>query len=246
MPDLTDDQKREKRNAYQREYMKKRRAAMTPEEHELHKEQWREYQREYKRRKRAEQRARMTPEEIEQERAHRREYYAVWRAKNIDWAREYAREASRKARAQNPEKSREASRRWYQRKALEDPHYQAKLKAKQRATPDGRAKAIASQRRFHKRLALWMQNYKLQLGCADCGYKGHHAALEFDHVLSGKRLNVGECRSYAKAKSEIALCEVVCANCHRIRTWRRRQKGGQSHSDGFSVTRATEDGGARG
>lgn len=228
MTDLTEEQKREKKNAYMREYMKKRRAAMTPEELSQLREESREYQREYKRKKRAEYVATASPSDLERDRAKRREYIVEWRQKNIDQVREYAREAARKARALNPEKGREASRRWHKRKLLEDPHYQAKEKARMRSTPEGREKLLTIQRRFTERLAQWLRAYKLEHGCTDCGYIGHHAALEFDHVMTGKSLNVGECRSYAKAKREISLCEVVCANCHRIRTWERRQKAKQA------------------
>jgi hypothetical protein len=31
---------------------------------------------------------------------------------------------------------------------------------------------------------------KLELGCADCGYKGHHVGLDFDHVRGDKEFDV--------------------------------------------------------
>ncbi len=48
--------------------------------------------------------------------------------------------------------------------------------------------------------------------------------LEFDH-LKDKAFNIGASlsgRSWASILDEIAKCEVVCANCHRRRTARRR------------------------
>lgn len=68
---------------------------------------------------------------------------------------------------------------------------------------------------------------KLKLGCTDCGYKGHAAALDFDHLPGFKKLT--EVSALLKGPrsvllAEIAKCEVVCANCHRIRTWRRNQE----------------------
>lgn len=62
---------------------------------------------------------------------------------------------------------------------------------------------------------------KLKRGCTDCGYRGHAAALEFDHLPGHvKRFNISEKmgRSIEELLIEIAKCEVVCANCHRIRT----------------------------
>ncbi len=48
--------------------------------------------------------------------------------------------------------------------------------------------------------------------------------LEFDH-LRDKRFDIGASLPYRNWQSildEIAKCEVVCANCHRRRTARRR------------------------
>lgn len=66
---------------------------------------------------------------------------------------------------------------------------------------------------------------KLARGCADCGYNTHPAALDFDH-LPGTQKSVGVSRlsgfPWEKVEEEIAKCEVVCSNCHRIRTAERR------------------------
>lgn len=62
-------------------------------------------------------------------------------------------------------------------------------------------------------------------GCVDCGYNKHPAALDFDHLHGfTKRAGVGTMvrRSWGDILEEIAKCEVVCANCHRIRTIGRR------------------------
>ena len=69
--------------------------------------------------------------------------------------------------------------------------------------------------------------YKLARGCADCGFNGHPSALEFDHLPQFEkheaisRLVLG---NRGPLEAEIAKCEVVCANCHRIRTAERRQE----------------------
>lgn len=71
-----------------------------------------------------------------------------------------------------------------------------------------------------------VQAHKLKSGCADCGYRAHPAALEFDHRPgSVKCFNVMEkVGSYSMDViwAEIQKCEVVCANCHAIRTTSRR------------------------
>jgi thymidine kinase len=65
--------------------------------------------------------------------------------------------------------------------------------------------------------------YKLEKGCYDCGYKKHHAGLEFDH-REDKFRNVTHMLTYSRSKllEEIAKCDVVCGTCHNIRTWIRK------------------------
>jgi hypothetical protein len=71
-----------------------------------------------------------------------------------------------------------------------------------------------------------IQDYKIGVGCVDCGYNSHPEALDFDHTEDkafdiaravGDRLNL---KSLMK---EIQKCEIVCANCHRVRTSIRRK-----------------------
>jgi lysyl-tRNA synthetase class I len=48
--------------------------------------------------------------------------------------------------------------------------------------------------------------------------------MDFDHVRGRKQKNVMELiptLSKKKIDEEIAKCEIVCSNCHRIRTHRR-------------------------
>lgn len=57
--------------------------------------------------------------------------------------------------------------------------------------------------------------------CVDCGYS-NSIALEFDHVSGGKTRGVAETvlggYSIKRIEEEISKCEIVCANCHRVRT----------------------------
>lgn len=70
-----------------------------------------------------------------------------------------------------------------------------------------------------------VREYKLNIGCVDCGYAEHHAGLEFDHVpgRGTKSANVMNLlgKGYKALWDEIAKCDVVCATCHRIRTFNR-------------------------
>lgn len=61
--------------------------------------------------------------------------------------------------------------------------------------------------------------------CADCGGVFHPECMDFDHVRGEKGFNVGRavCQTIPveRLRAEMAKCEVVCANCHRLRTARR-------------------------
>lgn len=62
--------------------------------------------------------------------------------------------------------------------------------------------------------------------CADCGINYHPAQMTFDH-LGEKTASINSMTSYSEERkvAELAKCEVVCANCHALRTWNRRQQG---------------------
>jgi len=70
----------------------------------------------------------------------------------------------------------------------------------------------------------WMRDYKVERGCADCGYNAHHAGLAFDHLYD-KSYNVSRAAAYSRPTLllEIAKCEVVCGTCHGIRSFDRAQ-----------------------
>lgn len=57
--------------------------------------------------------------------------------------------------------------------------------------------------------------------CKDCG-NGDIEVLEFDH-LGGKADTIAKMQtaSLERLKAEVEKCEVVCANCHKKRTYAR-------------------------
>lgn len=63
--------------------------------------------------------------------------------------------------------------------------------------------------------------------CEDCGGEYPAAAMDFDHVRGEKRAAVSQLVRYGYSttaiQAEIDKCELVCANCHRLRTARRRE-----------------------
>jgi hypothetical protein len=62
--------------------------------------------------------------------------------------------------------------------------------------------------------------------CTDCGGTFHYSAMDFDHVGSDKVADIAwliNNRSWNAVLEEIKKCELVCSNCHRVRTWTRLQ-----------------------
>jgi hypothetical protein len=62
--------------------------------------------------------------------------------------------------------------------------------------------------------------------CADCGQQYPHYVMDFDHRTLERKLGniawmVSRRRTVDDVLAEIAKCEVVCANCHCIRTFQR-------------------------
>ncbi len=59
--------------------------------------------------------------------------------------------------------------------------------------------------------------------CLDCGVSYPYYVMDFDHVRGEKSFNLSEVVKGAQSKKvileEIDKCEVVCSNCHRIRTY---------------------------
>ena len=78
--------------------------------------------------------------------------------------------------------------------------------------------------------------------CVDCGVQYPLCATDFDHVRGKKLFGLSEASSYSlqKVKDEIAKCDIVCANCHRVRTHKRREEKRQrGETVGCIVPRGT-------
>ena len=71
-----------------------------------------------------------------------------------------------------------------------------------------------------------LDEIKLKTGCIKCGYKEHPVALDFDHIDSAtKEFTIGTAYTSVSLKrlyKEIEKCQVLCANCHRIKTLQSR------------------------
>lgn len=72
-----------------------------------------------------------------------------------------------------------------------------------------------------------IRKYK-EVPCYDCYNSFPSFVMEFDHTRGKRKFSVaqGTSRGYADLLDEIQKCDVVCANCHRIRTHERKQQTG--------------------
>ncbi len=73
-----------------------------------------------------------------------------------------------------------------------------------------------------QKLRAYVQHEKNK-PCTDCGIKYPYYVMQFDH-LRDKEYHIGtlvNSNNIKKLELELAKCEVVCANCHAMRTYRR-------------------------
>ena len=80
----------------------------------------------------------------------------------------------------------------------------------------------ALKRAFRAEQRDWLRGLKTNKPCTDCGRVFPPEAMEWDHLPGTEKL--GELATTLARRSrklilqEIAKCELVCANCHAIRT----------------------------
>ena len=106
-----------------------------------------------------------------------------------------------------------------------------------RARAEGQPHAIDARppsRDLARKRAYWQGQARLlddlkSRACVDCARTFPACAMDFDHVQPGqKRYTVSRMigrAGTAAIMAEVAKCDIVCANCHRDRTFRRREAG---------------------
>ena len=92
---------------------------------------------------------------------------------------------------------------------------------------DKHKRYVKQQNRLYKRIEF-TRRVKRFFGCADCGVKDFRV-LDFNHLPQfeksfGIGLAARQSMSIERLKEEIRKCEVVCSNCHRIRSYKRAER----------------------
>ena len=104
-----------------------------------------------------------------------------------------------------------------------------KQRAAQRAWAQKNAVSMGEYRRDRRNKAKkYLEEYKQKNSvCLDCNISYPPHILDFDHVSGDKVDNVANFVRKANLDlmiEEIEKCEIVCANCHRHRTWMRKME----------------------
>jgi hypothetical protein len=83
-------------------------------------------------------------------------------------------------------------------------------------------------KKYRKEFRKWAASLKENKPCTDCDKMFHFAAMQWDHLPKYKKeFNIGSISNGGVSKKryleELDKCELVCANCHAVRTFNRRE-----------------------
>ncbi len=106
--------------------------------------------------------------------------------------------------------------------------YASLMERRRRSTPKewapGTSHRIEGQRaRWHANAA--MLNQIRDVPCADCGRRFPPCVMQFDHrdaMTKANEVTRMLMRGRSAILAEVAKCDIVCTNCHRVRTYERR------------------------
>ena len=102
-------------------------------------------------------------------------------------------------------------------------YYQRHPRAPRRWQP-GEPKTEAQRLRIRSHrdeMEQWVRDLKESTPCDDCGRRFPHFVMDFDHARGEKIKGVAEFRRrmmWEAMRDEIGKCDIVCANCHRVRS----------------------------
>lgn len=111
------------------------------------------------------------------------------------------------------------------------------VNADYRASAGGKSARWRAQDARNRAFTAFLASVK-NVPCADCRGRFPAVCMDFDHRPgTAKTCSVSAMTSHRReaVRREIAKCDIVCANCHRIRTanrnvqreyWQSRRRGG--------------------
>lgn len=97
---------------------------------------------------------------------------------------------------------------------------------------DQKIKTLARNKDKRNKLVKYIQESKDNKACMDCDEYYPHFVMDYDHrpaeIKKGNISNVSNFSSLEDLINEINKCDLVCSNCHRLRTWERLITSGNS------------------
>ena len=68
----------------------------------------------------------------------------------------------------------------------------------------------------------YLSELKANTPCHDCNKLYHFAVMDFDHTRGTKRTELSKASTWKQVFDELPKCDLLCSNCHRLRTFKRR------------------------
>ncbi len=105
--------------------------------------------------------------------------------------------------------------------------------------PGQQAKTLQRQRDKRNKVRRYLQSLKEEKSCADCGVNYPYFVMDFDHLPEYEKsfdiATFSKHHTMEDVMVEVTKCDVVCANCHRMRTWSRLLTTGHSTLGGTNI-----------
>lgn len=115
--------------------------------------------------------------------------------------------SERRTKEQVEKKKREYNKKYNQRPEV------IERRRKYFQTPIVRKKKKTLNKELTTKRKKFLENYKKDRICLNCGWNKHTEILQFHHNGEKER-NVSEIRTINKIKEEIKKCILLCPNCH--------------------------------
>lgn len=90
--------------------------------------------------------------------------------------------------------------------------------------------ALLRKKRYKEERIKFIEEFKRDKPCKDCGVIFQPWVMDFDHLEGKEKIKsissmvYHDTSNFKKIVNEIKKCDLVCANCHRQRTYDRIQK----------------------
>lgn len=113
-------------------------------------------------------------------------------------------------------------REWYQRNKDTSKFKESTKKRHAKWFQRNKSEAVEKNRQKKWERRNWLNDYKLQKGCSQCGFNKCVAALNFHHCNGEKEESLSRMIKrfgLERIKEEVKKCVVLCANCHATLHW---------------------------